>query len=168
MVIESLRISEMPVVVSIVDPFMKSYIDHRDEGAAILTHIYLLLGCALPVFFNYFVLRGIFTARGLLIALSGVTVTGLGDAAASFCGITFGQHRWYGSKKTMEGTAAMIIAILVFQVLCLIVVGFHNLSPESWCKLAIADVLVALLEARTDQIDNLFLPLYHVALLQMV
>lgn len=167
-VIESLRISDMPAVVAVVDPFMKSYIDSRDEGAAVLTHIYLLLGCALPVFFNYFVLRGIFSANGLLIALSGVTVTGLGDAMASFCGVHFGRHRWRESKKTMEGTAGMMVAIFAFQVCCLWAVGFHNLSLASWCRLAAANALVAMLEAKTDQIDNVFLPLYHVALLQMV
>jgi len=167
-VIESLRLSDMPAVVSVVEPFMKTYLDQRDEGAAVLTHIYLLLGCALPVFFNYFVMRGNFSANALLIALSGVAVTWLSDAMASFCGVYFGRHRWHGSKKTMEGTAAMVASILFFQVCCLWYEGFHNLSAGSWCRLAVADVLVALLEARTDQIDNLFLPLYHVALLQLV
>jgi len=68
----------------------------------------------------------------------------------------------------MEGTAAMIFGILAFQIACLYAVGFHNLSNISWCRLVIADILVATLEAKTDQIDNIFLPLYHVALLQMV
>lgn len=168
MVVESLRIAKMPVIASVLDSFMQSYVDDRDEGVAVLTHIYLLLGCALPVFFTYFVLRGIFSANALLIALSGVTVTGLGDAMASFCGVHFGRHRWRGSKKTVEGTLAMIAAVLAFQAVCLCAVGFHNLATASWCKLVLADIFVALLEAKTDQIDNLFLPLYHMALLQMV
>ncbi len=63
--------------------------DHRDEGSIVLTHIYLLLGCALPVFISFFVLRGIYSATSLLIALSGVAVTGLGDAAASYCGVKY-------------------------------------------------------------------------------
>jgi len=168
MVLESLRIAEMPSIAAFMNPFMQVYVDDRDEGTAVLTHIYLLLGCALPVFFNYFVLRGIFSANALLIALSGVSVTGLGDAMASYCGVTFGKHRWHGTKKTMEGTAGMIVAVVAFQIGCLWSVGFQNLSIASWGKLVLADVLVALLEAKTDQIDNLFLPLYHVALLQMV
>lgn len=168
MVLESLRISNVPMVVAIMDPFMQRYLDDRDAGTAVLTHIYLLMGCALPVFFAYFALHGIFSAIALLIALSGVTVTGLGDAMASYCGVRFGRSRWHGSKKTMEGSLAMTIAMFVFQVGCLWVYGFHNLTTTSWARLALADVLVALLEAKTDQIDNLFLPLYHVALLQMV
>jgi len=167
-VVEALRISRMPVLQPLLDSFMQAYIDDRDSGDAVLTHIYLLLGCALPVFYTFFVLRGIFSAKGLLIALSGVTVTGLGDAMASLIGVHFGKHRWHGCKKTMEGTAAMIVGILAFQIACLYAVGFHNLSNISWCRLVIADILVATLEAKTDQIDNIFLPLYHVALLQMV
>jgi len=167
-VLESLRVSDVPLIVAAMDPFMKRYMDKRDQGAAVLTHIYLLVGCALPVFFAFFVMRGVFSASSLLIALSGVTVTGLGDAAASLCGTNYGRHPWHGSKKTMEGTLAMIVAVLSFQVCCLCAVGFHGLSVASWARLAMADVLVAMLEARTDQIDNLFLPLYHVALLQLV
>jgi len=168
MVMESLRIANVPFVVAFMNPFMRRYIDDRDAGVAVLTHIYLLTGCALPVFFTYFVLRGIFSASGLLIALSGVAVTGLGDAMASYFGIHFGRRRWSGSKKTMEGTTAMVLGVLVFQAASLLAVGFHNLSAASWARLALADLLVSLLEAKTDQIDNLILPLYHIALLQLV
>merc|ERR1739838_465762 len=105
-------------------------------------------GCGVPVFFTYFVLRGIFSANGLLIALSGLAVTGLGDAVASYIGVHYGRHRWHGSKKTMEGTAAMILSIFFFQAFCLWIVGFHNLSTASWCRLAVSDVLVGLLEAK--------------------
>jgi len=168
MVLESLRISDVPAVVNAMNSYMSVYRDERDEGAAVLTHIYLLVGCALPVFFTYFVLRGIFSAQGLLIAISGVSVTGLGDAVASFVGVNFGRLRWPGTRKTVEGTVAFVVAVFLFQTACLYAVGFHNLSTESWAKLAVADILVALLEAKTDQIDNLLLPLYHVALLQMV
>lgn len=168
MVAEALRIAEVQMVASFMNPFMARYVDERDSGAAVLTHIYLLLGCALPVFFTYFIQRGVFSANSLLIALSGVTVTGLGDAAASFIGMRFGRHRWPGSKKTFEGSCAMVVAVVALQALCLRIVGFHHLSAASWCRLVLADVLVSLLEACTDQIDNLFLPLYHIALLQMV
>jgi len=114
------------------------------------------------------VLRGIYTATSLLIALSGVAVTGLGDAAASYCGVRFGRHRWSGSNKTKEGTLAFVVSVVLLQVLCLWLVGFHHMSGFSWFRLVFADVLVALLEAHTTQIDNMFLPLFHVAMLQMV
>jgi len=142
--------------------------DHRDEGSIVLTHIYLLLGCALPVFISFFVLRGIYSATSLLIALSGVAVTGLGDAAASYCGVKYGKRKWHGSNKTKEGTLAFVVSVVIFQALCLYSVGFHHMSSSSWFRLVLADVLVALLEAHTSQIDNMFLPLFHVAMLQMV
>ena len=68
----------------------------------------------------------------------------------------------------MEGTLAFFLSIFVFQVGMLYLKGFENLSEESWIRLIGADLLVCLLEAWTEQIDNLLLPVYHCALLQMV
>jgi len=32
-----------------IDSFMRTFIDERDAGSLILTHLYLLVGCAAPV-----------------------------------------------------------------------------------------------------------------------
>ena len=55
--------------------------DHRDPGPFITTHLYLLLGCALPVW-----LEGSARPDGgppTLAALSGIVVLGMGDCAVS-------------------------------------------------------------------------------------
>jgi hypothetical protein len=70
--------------------------------------------------------------------------------------------------KTIEGTLAFFICTLIFQLWMLYLVGFHEISYPSLIRLMFADLMVAVLEAVTDQVDNLLLPLYHCALLQMV
>eukprot|EP01062_Namystynia_karyoxenos_P011336 TRINITY_DN14054_c0_g2_i1.p1 TRINITY_DN14054_c0_g2~~TRINITY_DN14054_c0_g2_i1.p1 ORF type:complete len:528 (+),score=126.48 TRINITY_DN14054_c0_g2_i1:72-1586(+) len=167
LVVEALRMAEAGAFAAAVDGAMRRYVDDRDEGRAILTHLHLLLGCALPVWYSFFAHQGgLFSSRALLSAFSGVAVTGVGDAAASIVGSSLGRWRWPGSRKTIEGTTAMIASVLAFQLLMLYIKGFHNLAADSVARLLAGDVLVCLLEAATDQVDNLVLPLYHLILLQ--
>lgn len=147
---------------------IKGFIDSRDKGF-VLTHTYLLLGCAIPVWYAYFIHQGIYSAVSLLIAISGVSVTGLGDAAAVVFGVKYGKRRWStNSKKTLEGSFGLFVTTFISQIFFLYVMGFHEMSMESWIKLAIADMCAAVLEAVTEQIDNLILPLYLCGMLQLV
>eukprot|EP01065_Artemidia_motanka_P020411 TRINITY_DN24435_c0_g1_i1.p1 TRINITY_DN24435_c0_g1~~TRINITY_DN24435_c0_g1_i1.p1 ORF type:complete len:514 (+),score=108.63 TRINITY_DN24435_c0_g1_i1:76-1542(+) len=168
-VVESLRIAEAGSFAAAVDSAIRTYVDERDGGKAVLTHIHLLLGCALPVWYTFFAHHGgNFSAKALLSAMAGVCATGVGDAAASVVGSSVGRVRWPRSRKTVEGSLAMVFSIVCFQLLCLWSVGFHGLAAESWAVLIASDVAVCLLEASTDQIDNLVLPLFHLLLLQRV
>ncbi|CAD7963772.1 unnamed protein product [Amoebophrya sp. A120] len=170
-VLEAFRSADVEPIASLINRFIAPYLDRRDEGTVILTHMYLLLGCAVPVWYAFFVHGGIFNANSLLISLAGITATGVGDSAASIVGGCIGRHRWPGArnKKTLEGSfLGFFLSTFLFQVLLLYVVRFQGLSPASWARLVLADLLVATLEALTDQIDNLILPLFHAALLQYV
>eukprot|EP01064_Diplonema_japonicum_P038606 TRINITY_DN940_c0_g1_i2.p1 TRINITY_DN940_c0_g1~~TRINITY_DN940_c0_g1_i2.p1 ORF type:complete len:489 (+),score=92.01 TRINITY_DN940_c0_g1_i2:34-1500(+) len=168
-VVECLRVAKVEPLASTVDEMFGVYIDEKDEGTAVLTHMYLLIGCALPVWYVFVCHHGgVFSAKSLLCAIGGVTVTGLGDACASVMGVLFGRHKWGSSRKTIEGSLAMILSIIAFQYWALWFNGFHNLSGASWCKLILADLGVVLLEAVTDQVDNLILPLCHVVTLQLI
>lgn len=168
LVIEALRLARTPPLADAVNRLFAPFIDSRDEGTAVLTHIYLLLGCSLPAWYAFFFFQGVYSTEALLVSLSGCTVIGLGDAAASFVGTSIGKHRWPGSKKTLEGSAAMMLSMIFFQTAALIVVGFHHIDGGTVAWIVVADFLVVLLEAVTEQIDNLVLPLYHVALLQLI
>ncbi|KAG2220996.1 hypothetical protein INT45_004615 [Circinella minor] len=81
--------------------FLSEFIDSRDLGPVILSHIYLLLGCAGPVWLG---------GSNLLASLSGIIALGFGDAAASLVGKKWGRYRWPGTKKTVEGTMAFVFA----------------------------------------------------------
>ncbi|XP_061912807.1 dolichol kinase [Entelurus aequoreus] len=144
------------------------FLDERDSGPLILTHIYLLLGMALPVwlFPGACAPKGVLSGAGGLVPYAGVLAVGVGDTVASVFGSTMGEIRWPGTKKTVEGTATSVFAQIIAVVIFLIFDASINLnSTYLWIVGSIA--LVAMLEAYTSQIDNLLLPLYLLILLML-
>ncbi|NWR03439.1 DOLK kinase, partial [Paradoxornis webbianus] len=137
------------------------FLDERDSGPLILTHIYLLLGMSLPVwlFPRSCAPKGTLPGAGALVPYSGVLAVGVGDTIASVFGSTMGEIKWPGTKKTFEGTMTAIFAQIIAVALILIFDSSVNLnSSYAWILASVS--LVSLLEAYTTQIDNLLLPLY--------
>ena len=75
-----------------------------------------------------------------------------------------GRTRWPGTKKTVEGTLAGFLGILVVVAVAQGCLGnmVLLLSVRSFqvVQFAASVAVVSLLETFTKQIDNLFLPLY--------
>ncbi|KAI9208964.1 uncharacterized protein BJ171DRAFT_487981 [Polychytrium aggregatum] len=136
-----------------IELFLRHFIDSRDAGPAVLAHIYLLVGCAVPVWLNSLAMD-----RKLALGLGGMLTIGVGDSMASIVGKRFGRHRWPGTKKTMEGTAAYIVSVLVvYQAVSML------LAPEDRIPifgLAVSTLTGAMLEAVSDQNDNIMIPAY--------
>ncbi|KAG0357533.1 hypothetical protein BGX24_006187, partial [Mortierella sp. AD032] len=84
--------------------FLVGFLDGRDGGPIILSHLYLLMGCAAPVWL---------AEQHILAGLSGIFALGVGDAMASIVGKRFGRHRWPGTIKTVEGTLAFVGSVMV-------------------------------------------------------
>ncbi|XP_072518030.1 dolichol kinase [Salminus brasiliensis] len=142
------------------------FLDERDSGPLILTHIYLLLGVSLPVWLTPgpCTPKGGLGGAGGLVPYAGVLAVGIGDTVASVFGSTVGEIRWPGTKKTFEGTATSVFAQVIAVAIFLIADGSINLNASySWVVGSIA--MVAMLEAYTLQIDNLLLPMYLYVLL---
>ncbi|KAJ3013324.1 hypothetical protein HKX48_005829 [Thoreauomyces humboldtii] len=121
-----------------IQDFLHQFLNQRDCGPVIVSHLYLLVGCALPVWLNRISQRLFFGG------LSGMLTLGIGDTMASICGKRFGRTRWPGTVKTVEGTFAFNIAVM------------------SVCLLL--NITGGLLEAVSDQNDNLIIPLYTFAI----
>jgi dolichol kinase len=142
---------------------MSCLIDDRDSGRVILTHIYLLVGLAIPVWLipN--------TNGAFKIAMySGVLSLGIGDSFASIIGKQLGQIKLPNSEKTLEGTVAGMIGQIVMAGV------LYFLDPEIVLRnttqaicIIVSLVFGSFLEAVTLQIDNLVLPLYTLALLMI-
>lgn len=142
------------------------FLDERDSGPLILTHIYLLLGVALPIWLlpGPCIPKGGLGGASGLVPYAGVLAVGVGDTVASVFGSTVGEIRWPGTKKTFEGTASSVFAQIIAVVIFLIADSSINLNASySWVVGSIT--MVAMLEAYTSQIDNLLLPLYLYILL---
>jgi len=134
--------------------FMNEFIDEKDGGTAIMSHFYLLTGCAAAVW-----LEGPSDA----LAFSGVLVLGIGDAMASVVGKRWGKHQWtINSPKTLEGTVGFLISTLAGAWVLRVTGISEAFSTTRYC---LAALLTALLEAFSHQNDNLTLPLFLWALL---
>lgn len=142
------------------------FLDERDSGPLILTHIYLLLGMSLPVWLipRPCTQKGSLGGARALVPYAGVLAVGVGDTVASIFGSTMGEIRWPGTKKTFEGTMTSIFAQIISVALILIFDSGVDLNYSyAWLLGSISTV--SLLEAYTTQIDNLLLPLYLLILL---
>ncbi|EED84276.1 hypothetical histidine kinase [Postia placenta Mad-698-R] len=132
-----------------VHVFMNEFLDQKDSGTAILSHFYLLIGCAGTVWFE---------GPSQLLQYTGTLVLGVGDALASIVGKRLGRHRWLAtSPKTVEGSAAFALSIVACAWV-LRVLGFSE--HFSVAKYAVVAVLASVLEAFSVQNDNVILPLY--------
>lgn len=142
------------------------FLDERDSGPLILTHIYLLLGMSLPIWLvpRPCTQKGNLGGARALVPYAGVLAVGVGDTVASIFGSTIGEIRWPGTKKTFEGTMTSIFAQIISVALILIFDSGVDLNNSyAWILGSVS--MVSLLEAYTMQIDNLLLPLYLLILL---
>nr|CAD7567989.1 unnamed protein product [Timema californicum] len=158
-ILEIMRVLHMPPLGSVLNEGFTAFVDEKDCGTLALTPLYLLVGCSLPLWLHPLGQWG-----PTLHLLSGLLAVGVGDTAASVVGSRYGHYNWPESNKTIEGTLACIISQLVV-VMVLAILGFMENSLGSFLKATIAIVGTSLVEAKTDQVDNLALPLITYILL---
>lgn len=132
-----------------VHVFMNEFLDNKDAGTAIISHFYLLTGCANSVWFE---------GPSKLLHFTGLLALGVGDALASVVGKRLGRNRWSPSnQKTGEGTITFIFSV----TLSALILRFLGLTEEfSVFRYACVVALSSLLEAFSVQNDNLILPVY--------
>ncbi|KAI9987703.1 hypothetical protein PInf_023747 [Phytophthora infestans] len=154
--VECVRALSLPPFGRTIAKFMRSFIDHREAGRVILTHSYLLLGCALPLW-----LVPSSSASSPLVMNAGVLALGIGDAMGAVVGSRIGKHKIFGSK-TVEGSVAVFITMVLASIS---LQNYHtryfvNGDYTQVILLTAAVFLTTVLEAATAQIDNLVLPLF--------
>eukprot|EP00039_Didymoeca_costata_P008307 m.110242 g.110242 ORF g.110242 m.110242 type:complete len:488 (+) comp14031_c0_seq2:83-1546(+) len=145
-VVEIARARRVPLAIRTVDEFMDGFRDQRDPGNFIKTHIYLLIGCAIPIWLA--------EDPSQPEVLSGILSIGIGDAVASIFGVAHGKTKWPGSRKSLEGSAASFTA----QILMLAFVEGSGGSQFRCAAIALA--VGTVLEAVTVEIDNLIVPCF--------
>uniref|UniRef100_A0A8C4R0V5 dolichol kinase n=1 Tax=Eptatretus burgeri TaxID=7764 RepID=A0A8C4R0V5_EPTBU len=153
--LECCRALNIPPLARSLEAGLRPFVDSRDAGRLILTHIYLLLGLSAPI---WLAARQSDTGDSSLAPYAGVLSVGLGDAVAALAGSSLGRIHWPGTSKTLEGTT---FSLLTQLALALVILGP---KLDVVLPLAASLGLVCLLEAFTEQIDNMLLPLYLFAL----
>lgn len=125
LLLELLRAAQLPPLSRPLANFLAPYVDGRDlRGPIVVSHIFLLVGCAIPFWLSLAAIEPVFAPRGSpwkgwevrsrdLSMLAGVICVGLGDAAASLVGRRFGRRKWpWPGGKSLEGSAAFAGAVV--------------------------------------------------------
>lgn len=126
--------------------FLSQFLDSKDSGLVILSHMYLLSGCAAGVWLE---------TRSAVLQQLGLLVLGIGDSCASLVGRKYGRLHWPRSSKTVEGTLAFLASVVlsVYALRMLRMVEAFNV----W-NLTLISMLLAIVEGISEQNDNLVLP----------
>ncbi|RYO97949.1 hypothetical protein DL765_010994 [Monosporascus sp. GIB2] len=121
LLLDLLRASQLPPLSKPLASFLAPYVDGRDlRGPVVVSHIFLLIGCAIPLWLSLGSLPR--SGTGYLAGwevptrevgmVSGVVCVGLGDAAASLVGRRYGHRKWlWGGGKSLEGSLAFALAV---------------------------------------------------------
>jgi len=111
---EAVRLGGLYPVSDPLDAFMSRYLDERESGPLIVSHSYLLLGCALPLLLTLTFAGDGFDHPASVLASSGIISLGIGDSFASIVGSTLGKRflgRVPGTKKSYEGMLAAFVSM---------------------------------------------------------
>ena len=177
LLLDIFRASQLPPLSKPLTDFLAPYVDGRDyRGPIIVSHMFLLIGCAIPLWLSLASMKragkapweGWEVAQRNLSMVSGVICVGMGDAAASLIGRRFGRRRWcWSGGKSLEGSLAFALAVVLGLTLgraWLLFGGWAGDSGDAWSltmgKATIAAIGASLTEAvLTGGNDNVMVPI---------
>jgi dolichol kinase len=177
LLLDLFRASQLPPLSKPLAYFLTPYVDGRDlRGPVVISHIFLLIGCAIPLWLSLGALPR--TGTGYLAGwevptrdismVSGVICVGLGDAAASLMGRRYGRHKWiWTGGKSIEGSlafATVVFMALLAAKIWLVIGGWQSDVQDSWVstvwKVGLAAGVASLTEAvLTGGNDNVVVPI---------
>ena len=169
-IIEYIRVylPDIHPIIGRVSKFYATFIDGRENSDQfLLSHIYLLVGIALPVWIdsahNCYHHNHHSSISVILPHLGWVSI-GIGDSMGAIVGTYYGKHKWKGSSRTLEGSLSMYFSMILFLLL---VTNIHAsfVSGSIIASIVVASTLTTLMEAFTCENDNLLLPLYYSTLI---
>jgi dolichol kinase len=176
LLLDLFRASQLPPLSKSLAYFLTPYVDGRDlKGPVVISHIFLLIGCAIPLWLSLAslpragtgYLQGWEVPTREVSMVSGVICVGMGDAAASLIGRRYGRHKWiWGGGKSIEGSLAFATAVglaLLLAKAWLRIGGWPANNEDSWAmtfgKAGFAAGVGSLTEAvLTGGNDNVVVP----------
>ncbi|KAI9739641.1 MAG: hypothetical protein M1834_006359 [Cirrosporium novae-zelandiae] len=177
LLLDIFRASQLPPITKPLTYFLAPYVDGRDHrGPVIVSHIFLLIGCAIPLWLSLAGLprTGTDPWKGWDVSIrdigmvSGVICVGMGDSAASLIGRRFGRRKWcWGGGKSIEGSVAFAAAVttgLCLSRLWLTLGGWPGDSGDSWSTTVLKSGMAAIGASLTEAVltggnDNVIVPI---------
>uniref|UniRef100_A0A7S2TXL3 dolichol kinase n=1 Tax=Lotharella oceanica TaxID=641309 RepID=A0A7S2TXL3_9EUKA len=183
--VECVRLARLWPLADLLQAYLSRYLDSREKGPLIVSHTYLLLGITLPLLLSLLLLESSKpmssstptwasslvsdhllgspdSGAHAVLGLSGVISLGIGDTFASVVGINIGRRFLPGipgTKKSLEGTLGAFGSMCAFSYAAVYLT--RQLVPVTITIIVtLTSFLTAVLEAVTDQMDNLYLPAY--------
>ncbi|MCJ1368069.1 hypothetical protein MMC16_007208 [Acarospora aff. strigata] len=176
LLLDLFRASQLPPLSKPLTHFLAPYVDGRDHrGPVVVSHIFLLIGCAIPLWLSLAGIertgqapwQGWEVSRREVSMVSGVICVGLGDAAASLIGRRFGRRKWpWSGGKSLEGSFAFAAAVTLGLVLAkawLRIGGWSGGDTDRWFATLVKATIAATGASLTEAIltggnDNVVVP----------
>lgn len=175
LLLDLFRALQVPPIAKPLTYFLAPYTDGRDHrGPVIVSHIFLLIGCAIPLWLSLADLprTGEWPWAGWDVLIrnvgmvSGVVCVGIGDAAASLVGRRYGRLKWFwGGDKSLEGSVAFALSVFTGLILARVwlTVGGWYAERVSWMLVVIKSILAAGGASVTEAVltggnDNVIVP----------
>ena len=156
-VLETLR-RDAPFLQSFYTAFIDNTKD--DGGQIIVSHIFLIVGCAAPLWVSQILLNQKSSPSPLIMEF-GVLCIGIGDAMGAAIGKSMGKHKWGKNQRTLEGSLAMWLSMTALGV-------FLCSSIRDCVALLVATTVTTIFEAFTVQLDNLVLPIIGTSIILLI
>eukprot|EP00127_Corallochytrium_limacisporum_P006020 Clim_evm9s216 gene=Clim_evmTU9s216 len=183
--VELIRIGYFWPLGMAIDSFLQPYaISSRDSGPLIMSHFYLLIGCALPIWIMSPAVESVISARNVgtsvdiannakvaayTAAYAGILSIGVGDAMAVLIGLKYGKMQWPGQSQSRTVLGSLAFVISSFLAFCIIVtIEELPVTRITEVSVLLSCILGALLEAYTPHNDNLFIPIFTIAALTVL
>lgn len=131
------------------------FLDEQDSHSLILTPFYLLIGVFSPLFLS----PAATVSQVHLKHFAGVATVGVGDSMAAIWGRRFGRTKWPGSKKSVEGSLALVVTqMLALLVAIRLLDTTYLLTFGYFMNMLIGAFVCAIVEAVCRSADNILLP----------
>lgn len=148
-----------------LNEFMERCRNELDSGEMIFSHLYLLLGCAIPFWLNGDQLK--------MSSFAGVISLGIGDSLASIGGKSFGRTRWhFKTRKTIEGSLCgcigMVLSWYMLVIMLMYKIQDHCIPQYYYYRLLFVSVASSIWEALIDLNDNITLPIFTFIIIKLL
>uniref|UniRef100_A0A914VTJ5 dolichol kinase n=1 Tax=Plectus sambesii TaxID=2011161 RepID=A0A914VTJ5_9BILA len=131
------------------------FLDEQDSHSLILTPFYLLVGVFSPLFLS----PAATASQVTLKHFAGVATVGVGDSMAAICGRRFGRTKWPGSRKSVEGSLALVVSQSIALLLAIhLLKKYELLTFGYFCYILLGAFVCAIVEGVCRSADNIILP----------